>query len=363
MSCEAREEEMIVRKTNFIIFSIAVIVFAGTFLVSLVSFPQSDNRKTEGTSTLSGGISSRGADFVIPKKGIHTLMGKSRNEIIDSFGRPERIDESKYGYQWYIYGINTESYMQIGIDKESQRVTTIYALGNKLTTAPFKVGEKSERIYEKVPVSDAVSFTYGGTSIDFELNEEDMMIRPLIKFGKEWVQLNFDHVTDRLAGVRYMSSAVLAEQHPYSMTYRGHLPASQKLSNEEWDSVNQAEDREIFDISNILRKRFGKDPLAWSDPAQRAAYKHSREMFQKNYFSHDSRWSGDLKERLQDEQIMFQMAGENIAAKYPDAIAATFGWLNSVDHRKNLLNDSFTELGAGSYHNYYTQDFIRPINP
>lgn len=83
-------------------------------------------------------------------------------------------------------------------------------------------------------------------------------------------------------------------------------------------------------------------------------------MDQKQYFSHDSKWQGDLTKRLQTQKIHFQLAGENIAAHYEDGISATEGWLNSEEHRKNLLHPKFTELGVGVYHDYYTQDFVLP---
>jgi uncharacterized protein YkwD len=349
------------RKTNIIIFSIAVIVFAGTFLISLISLPSGNEGKPSGNrNQMSNTYHSA---FKVPDSGIHKLMGKNEKQILEYLGKPERIDPTKYGYNWFIYGRGSEKYLQVGIDDSTNRVTTIYAFGKKLKTAPFIIGDESQKIYEKVPISDEVAFSFQNTKIDFELNEEDMMVRPLIKFGKYWAQLNFDHISDRLIGIRYMTTEVLAKQHPYSMTYQGPLPESQALSSSEWTAVNHAEDQEIFDISNVLRSRYKKKMLQWNEEAYQAAFKHSKEMETKNYFSHDSKWSGDLKTRLEKENIMFQTAGENIAAKYPDAIAVSLGWLNSVDHRKNLLNSAFTELGVGSYQNYYTQDFVRPMGP
>lgn len=349
------------RKTNIIIFLIAVMVFAATFLLSLVSFPESDESDSNQDPRTTAGSSHMESDFKVPKSGIHTFIGKQVSEITRDLGEPERIDPTPFGYDWYIYGRNSERYLQIGIDSQTRRVTTIYALGKELSIPPFKMGEASQKVYSQVRVSDTPSLNYRGTSIHFELNEEDMMVRPLIKFGKGWVQLNFDHVTDRLTGVRYMTTKVLAEQHPYSMTYSGQLPSPQEtLNDKEWETVNQAEDKQILDMSNVFRKRFHLEPLRWSEEAHRAAYKHSREMYTKKYFSHDSKWSGDLSARLKRENIRFRAAGENIAAKYPDAVAVTLGWLNSIDHRKNLLSDIYTELGVGSYKNFYTQDFVTP---
>lgn len=37
---------------------------------------------------------------------------------------------------------------------------------------------------------------------------------------------------------------------------------------------------------------------------------------------------------------------------------AVEGWLNSKGHRENLLDGSYTYMGAGTYRKYYTQNFI-----
>ncbi len=350
------------RKTNLIIFFIAVIVFAGTFLISLVSFPHYGGPSVNKSRPQTDGISDVHSSFKIPKTGMHTFMGKSQVQILKMFGKPERVDATKYGYHWFIYGRNSEKYIQIGLDDHSEKVVTIYVLGNKLKTMPFKIGSQSQQIYEQIPVSDELSIHEGKLSFDVELNEEDMMARPLIKFGNNVVQLNFDHVSDRLIGVRYLSPRILAMQRSYAMTYKGALPELPSLTAKEHQSVDDAEDREIFDLTNMLRMRFGKRPLKGSAPVARAAYLHSREMKTKDYFSHDSKWSGDLRARLNKEDVSFRTAGENIAARYPDAAAVTLGWLNSLEHRKNMLSGDFTELGVGTYRNYYTQDFIRPAD-
>lgn len=352
----------LVRKTNSIIFVMALIVFAATFLLSLVSFPGVNSEtSSQSREQLPNSLKSE-RTLKIPSGSVYTLMGKKEPEVIRTLGKPERIDPTNYGYQWYIYGINTENYLQVGIDLKTDRVTTLYVLGKNLKTAPFQIGESSQKVYQKAPILDEVAMTNAGSKIDFELNEEDMMTRPLLKLGKNWIQLNFDHISDKLVGIRCLNASVLAVQHPYSMTYTGALPNQPKVSATAWNLINNANDREIFDISNLLRYRNNKRLLTWNTNAQEAAYKHSREMKIKNYFSHGSKWSGNLQTRLQAEGIRFEMAGENIAAQYPDAPAVCLGWLNSPDHRENLLNNSFTSLGVGSYQLYYTQDFVLPMN-
>ncbi|MFT8361763.1 MAG: CAP domain-containing protein [Sporolactobacillus sp.] len=348
------------RKTNSIIFIIALLVFASTFLLSLVSFPGLNADKPLSSSSAPSSEPRKLSFIKTPSSGVYRLLGKKDSEIVRIYGKPERVDPTNYGYSWHIYGINTENYLQIGIDQRTNRVTTVYALGANLKTGPFPIGASSQKIFSRTPVSDDVVLKDSAVQIDFELNEEDMMTRPLLKLGDNWVQLNFDHIADKLVAVRYMNAEVLKMIHPYSLTYEGVLPKRPTISATEWPTIDAANDQEIFDISNLLRARYQKNKLIWNAAAHTAAFKHSKEMKVKKYFSHDSKWSGNLQTRLQAEKIQFEMAGENIAANYPDAPAVSLGWLNSPDHRENLLNNAFTQLGVGSYQQYYTQDFIRP---
>lgn len=346
------------RKTNIMIFLIAVLVFVLVFIISLGGLPANERNQKKTTSYADEPPHST---FKEPQKGLYTFMGQDKKTIKEKFGAPERMDPTQYGYHWWVYGIGTEDYLQIGIDDHTNKVTTIYALGKKSKTEPFQIGSSSNNIFKKVPLSDTVSFDYQGTKIQFEITEDDLMIRPLIKFGNSWVQLNFDHITDRLMGVRYLSTDVLVKQRPYTVIYQGSMKKNPSLSEDQWAAVDQAEAKEIFDMTNVLRVRYGQKPLDWSAQAAEAAFKHSKEMKLKNYFSHDSKWEGTLSDRLEQEDIMFQAAGENIAAQYTDGISSVLGWMNSEEHRKNMLSDLFTELGVGVYHEEYTQDFVNPL--
>jgi Uncharacterized protein with SCP/PR1 domains len=327
------------------------------------NLPTQFHSKMESIQSVSAGVSSETPSLNVPKTGIQALIGKSEASVIHSFGKPERTDPTVFGYKWFIYGRNTEKYIQIGIDNQSHRVTTAYVLGNKWSTAPFTIGESAKKFLTKQFEPATVPLNEKGLAIHFELSSDDLAMRPLIRLKSGWVQLDIDRITGRLAGIRYLDTATLVLQHPYSMTYEGALPAMPQISSKSQTAVDNGEDKEIFDMTNVLRLRFQRQALIWDAKAHRAAYLHSREMKLKNYFSHDSKWSGDLKARLETQGIQFQYAGENIAARYTDAAAVTMGWLNSPDHRSNMLSPDFTQLGVGSFENDYTQDFVHPMRP
>jgi len=338
-----------------LILIIAIVVFFVAFMVDF-SKQGNSNSSTDRSPKIE---SQKPMAFKIPKKGLYTFMGQTQESVMNQIGEPERIDPTAYGYQWWIYGQGTPKYFQIGM--ENNKVVTVLALGKALPTAPFKIGEDAPDIYKKVTPSDNVTLTYKKTKVEFELAEDELMVEPLIKLGDQWVQLYFDHFTNKLIGVRYWTSDLLIKQKPYTLVYQGHLDHPPEPSEQEWQNIDQAEQQEILDITNVFRMNNHLKPLDSNDSADQAAYFHSKEMNDKDYFSHDSKWQGSLSDRLQKQKIAFRVAGENIAWNYTDGISAVVGWINSEGHRKNLLDKRFTELGVGVYKKYYTQDFVQAL--
>jgi uncharacterized protein YkwD len=341
------------QKLNLFILILAVCAFLATFLLKGHPSGLSNTQTTKQTHPMPA------STFKPPSGGVSSYLGQSSEQVTRKLGKPERKEPSPFGYEWWIYGVNSESYLQLGMEKG--KVVTLFALGDQLDTAPFKINESAQVLLKKNPPNEKPSLDYQGTHIQFQLQKEELSTRPLIKSGNHWVQLYFDQFTGKLMGVRYLTAGPLVIQRPYSLVYQGTLPERPRMSQQVQSQINQSEAREIFDISNILRSRHHVPLLAWSPQGAVAAYLHSKEMDQRHYFSHDSKWQGDLKTRLETQHITFQMAGENIAAHYEDSISVSIGWLNSAEHRKNLLNPSFTKLGVGVYQDFYTQDFVLPF--
>ncbi|MDY0940298.1 CAP domain-containing protein [Priestia megaterium] len=288
------------------------------------------------------------------------LIGDHSEQLIGMLGEPDRIDSSAYGYDWWIYKKNRQTYAQIGV--ENNQVVSVYVIGSKTNTDPFEIGEKREEVEKRVSLSSELTLQKDGNEYRFRLSEEDMKMRPIIKYGDVYVQLYFDQFLNTISSIRIMDMDTLLKQRPYEIVYRGELPTAPSLTAEEWKSVQEGEEQQIIDITNVIRDRFQLSPLDWDEATAGVAYLHSKEMSDLNYFSHVSPAQGDLGNRLQKGDVVYRIAGENIASNYQDGIAAVEGWLNSEGHRKALLNKEFTRLGVGVYEKYYTQNFITPMN-
>jgi uncharacterized protein YkwD len=129
------------------------------------------------------------------------------------------------------------------------------------------------------------------------------------------------------------------------------------LSSTTWGQqvLNKAEIAEaIIEATNALRIRNDLPKLDSNPPLQAAAFSHSQEMIQRNYFSHTSPVAlrSKTSQRVKAEGLSPKIVGENIfgADGWPDNIIAQkciTSWLESAAHRANLLNPRFTHIGVG----------------
>jgi uncharacterized protein YkwD len=107
--------------------------------------------------------------------------------------------------------------------------------------------------------------------------------------------------------------------------------------------------------------------LTWNARLASAAYGHSRDMADNNYFSHDSLDGRTMVKRINATGYTWSTIGENIAAGYGSVQSTVNGWMASDGHCANLMNPSFTEFAlacarneASQYRIYWTQNLGRP---
>ncbi len=294
-----------------------------------------------------------------PKSGLSLWIGKSVEEMTAQFGEPKRIDNSSYGYDWWVYTVSEQQYIQFAIDKS--KIVSVYAIGSDVNASPYTLGQSLEEIYQFTIIEQEIVIKDGSGSYQFELTEEDLNTRLLVEVGDIYAQLYLDKYTGKLISVRFLDKETLIKMRPYEMVYRGELAEEKELTEEEWEKHNIGSEQQIFDITNIIRKQFNKSVLKWDEETALVARKHSQEMLEEEYFAHESPVFGSLSDRLNKADIPYQKAGENIAAQYIDGPAAVHGWLNSEGHRKTLLEKDFTHLGVGVDRKYYTQNFLEEV--
>ena len=309
-----------------------------------------------------------------PKEGLSVYIGKNVHELINDFGNPQRKDLSAFGYEWWVYKKLPSTYMQVGVILD--KVVTIYVIGEQLNVSPYSIGQPVEEIYRTTIFDTEITVATDEGIYRFELSEEDLHIRPLVQLGDIYVQLFIDKHTGTLFSLRFFDKNTLIVHRPYELVYRGELVEQEELSDEERRLVERGIERQIYDITNVIRKKFRLPNLQWDEKLSHLAYEHSEKMALSLYSIEkqlDTSMESDileeeaeegideeisLEERLRLENISFKSAAKNVAVEYVDAPAVVQGWLNSEKHRKTILNENFSKLGVGVYKKFYTQHFI-----
>jgi uncharacterized protein YkwD len=107
---------------------------------------------------------------------------------------------------------------------------------------------------------------------------------------------------------------------------------------------------------NRVRVQYGLAPLRSSGRLSAAASQHSREMARVGYFSHNSADGGAFWRRIEryypSSGYRSWSVGENLLWSSPDvdAAGAIKMWMGSPEHRANLLNASWREVGLSAVH-------------
>ncbi|GGJ81716.1 hypothetical protein GCM10007063_00170 [Lentibacillus kapialis] len=116
----------------------------------------------------------------------------------------------------------------------------------------------------------------------------------------------------------------------------------------------------VISLTNRKRSQEGLPTLKVSKSLSGVAREKSEDMQEKNYFSHTSPTYGSPFNMMRQFNVTFETAGENIARGQQSPEQVVDSWMNSKEHRKNILDESFTHIGVGytSDGEYWTQMFI-----
>lgn len=117
-------------------------------------------------------------------------------------------------------------------------------------------------------------------------------------------------------------------------------------------------------LVNQAREEAGLMPLTENPVLGEVAMAYSNRMAMEGFYGHEDPEGNQAEDRIAAAGYLAQMTAENIAAGQPDAQMVVEGWLDSPEHRANIMNPDFREIGAGyaytstpPYHHYWTHLF------
>lgn len=131
--------------------------------------------------------------------------------------------------------------------------------------------------------------------------------------------------------------------------------------------------RQLLQDTNSARNQDQLQALHYNRQLAAAAQAKANDMAARNYWSHTAPDGTQPWYFIDGSGYQYQIAAENLAYGFGTSKAVVQGWLNSPEHRDNLLNASYRDVGFGivqaeKYQGDKPQTIVvamygKPINP
>lgn len=104
---------------------------------------------------------------------------------------------------------------------------------------------------------------------------------------------------------------------------------------------------ELLEQTNTQREQNGEKPLTLNSELVQAAQTKANNMVQLNYWSHDTPSGQTPWTFISAAGYKYQSAGENLAYGFSTTENLMSAWMHSPEHRANILDASYTQVGFG----------------
>lgn len=139
----------------------------------------------------------------------------------------------------------------------------------------------------------------------------------------------------RRQGLALLMLLILGLHFGYNYSTSGTVLGSQAAINVQ----------ELLDGTNRARQAQQLPPLVMNDQLSQAAFLKGKDMFQQQYWAHVAPDGTTPWEWFNAVGYSYTHAGENLAKNFASADAATTAWIASPEHKENMLDADYTEVG------------------
>ena len=270
-------------------------------------------------------------------------IGDTKEKVDRLYGQPKQTFQSQYGFSWAVYHQQYQDYLQVGI--ENGKVVALYT-NNPIFTAnqAIRLGTEQKDVPQRLG-APLTSIQKGNTI--FRYSSEDEW--DLYFLNNSYVTFFYDvHEGRKVTAIQVIEANVEKRLDNF------YGVASEQLQ--------RGFERQLFELTNAIRVQKGLSVLTWDEKVAQTARKHSIDMAMNKYFSHIDLKGHSPFDRMDADGISYIRAGENLAMGQMSSIFAHEGLLNSLGHRKNILEKEYKMLGVGVSFSgripYFTQLFF-----
>jgi uncharacterized protein YkwD len=276
---------------------------------------------------------------------VHNIQIGDSKEVIDhELGAANRSSLNEYNKKWYTYHDNYQNFFMVMYDDEN-KVAGLFTNQDLIaSTNGIKLGSPKQLIRDTLGEPET-KIKKGLTLYQLQENSD----YDLFVYEDTYLTIFYDkHEEDTVTALQIISKDI-EDSRPtfYSKGSSG---------------LKEGFEYQMFDLTNATRVNHQLSILTWDDHVRETARKHSWDMAENQYFDHTNLQGKSPFERMSEDNIVYLLAGENLATGQLSSIYAHEGLMNSLGHRKNILAADFEYLGVGVAFNeqsqpYYTQKY------
>lgn len=226
------------------------------------------------------------------------------------WGEPDRIDETVYGLNRYIYLNDYENYFFVTFEKD--KVVEIF-----------------------IPDGDFAYLGMDGNGTSADIRNLDYVSAAehsgVIKSEEAEARLPLDY-EGNISGLLLQTAAFVEGKNPVSLL---HLSLVEDL------------EAELLDLIQVKREAAGKELLAYDKQLNSIARAHSADMVQNNYFDYNSLDGTTPFGRIMERGKTFFTASETIARQRGDVVNVYQEWIRISARINALTNGTMQEAGVG----------------
>ena len=101
----------------------------------------------------------------------------------------------------------------------------------------------------------------------------------------------------------------------------------------------------LLKLTNQQRQANNEPPLVMNSELTHAAQMKAKDMFAKNYWAHNSPTGEMPWDFIKQSGYDYEYAGENLARGFTSAQDVVTAWMNSPEHRQNMLSPNYHDAG------------------
>ncbi|WP_058307648.1 CAP domain-containing protein [Gracilibacillus massiliensis] len=269
----------------------------------------------------------------------------AKAEVEDLLGEAKRTTMNEYGVEWHTYHEHYQNFIMVAYNSDNQ-VAGLYT-NQDLISSSIDIGLGSTKNEVTTQLDEPLDSIQKGF-VKYRINDDSEQDTYLI--DDNYVTIFYDiHQNGTVAAVQIITKQLENQKEDYFAKANSHLAEGLEY--------------QLFDLTNAARSKFEQPLLEWHEESQNTAKNHSQDMAEQNYFAHTNLEGQSPFDRLEEDNVSFRMAGENLAAGQSSSIFAHQGLMNSKGHRENILKNEFRLMSVGVAFNeddqpFYTETYL-----